>query len=171
MGNNLKFSEDGSSFVFVFANGSESMEINSKKEGFAALASLLEKGRISKEELNKFKDEIVEAENLDWDDIIHIGIGISMIPSASPLDFLKLILSKIKNEDKKPVEIACFEVCENCGKHGVIFTKKCFSSDLTSKKEALEVLDNMKNKNFLSSAEFEKVHAEILASSLPEKEE
>lgn len=40
MKNKIEFSKDGSSFSFIFADGSESIEICSKEAGFKAVTDL-----------------------------------------------------------------------------------------------------------------------------------
>lgn len=177
--NLIKFSEDGTEFVIQFKNGKESDSFDSKKEGFKAITELAQEKKITPAEFTEMRDQILEAEKLEWstDHTISIEIPVMGHPLAGlsgMLGFMKFMdsmsgLTDILMSPDKPVEVAYFEPCKNCKKHGRIYTKKYFTGDLRSKKQAFDHLTEMKEKNYLSDDEYTKVKAEIEASELSEE--
>lgn len=169
MKNLIEFSENGKSFVIKFANGKESMDIESKREGFKAIAKLAQNQKISIDEFNEMRKQITEAENLpvevkteeddfldDLNDIVSLLAIMEMLHEFSP-------------RPKEPVEEAYFHICEECKKHGVIYGRDFRTGQITSKKEAFIYLDALKKRENITEAEYLKVKAEVEASSLSEE--
>lgn len=167
----LKFSEDRTSFVISLASGSETMDITSKEEGFKAITKLANDKKITPEEFSEMRDQIFNTEELPWSESKKILIGVV------GGDFLKsfltgtgaLYVSDIMARPEKPVEVAYFDICESCGKHGRIYAKKYYSFTLRSKRDAISCLKELKKCEVVTEEEFQKVKTEIEASTLPKK--
>ncbi len=165
-GNALQFSADGTEFVFLFSSGIESAAFTSKKTGFAAVTDLAQKGKISVEEFSKFRDEILDAENLVWEDseperISFLGLLIGMAMSSSGSSILDQM-----HAPEEPVTIAYLKMCDCGGSHGRIYCKTAYTGRLDSKGEASVYLNELKKKGLVDDVEFEKVKSEIENSGL-----
>lgn len=161
----IKFSEDGTSFVINLAKGSETMDIESKEEGFKAITKLANEKKITPGEFTEMRDQLLEAKNLPWSESKSLSISIDLIGGGIGLGSIADILEF----SNKPVESAQFKVCPNCGKHGRIYTKDWYTSSLNSKKSALSVLEELKKDEDLTQEEFEKIKTEIETSEIPEE--
>lgn len=169
--NVIKFSEDGSEFQFLFIGGGESDFYSSKKEGFKALTDLSQKGKITVEEFSEIRNQILDSENLPWDEgreitVAVIGGGIGLLGEMLLGSSLSSLADVLAQPDE-PVEVAYFKPCD-CGKHGRIYCKTGHSKNQTSKKYALGCLDHFKEEGHITEDEYSKVKAEIEASSLPD---
>jgi len=165
----LKFSENGTSFVINLANGSETMEITSKEEGFKAIVTLIGDKKITPKEFSEMRGQILGAEKLPLGGPKNVSISIAIVGD----DFLTgkgpLTIGDIMARPEKPVKVAYFKVCESCGKHGRIYTKTSFTSEITSQKEAIFYIEVLKKRKNVTDEEFQKVKTEIEASTLPKK--
>ncbi len=173
MKNSLTFSEDGTSFIINFASGSESLDIYSKEEGIKAISILAKDSKITDEDRDAMRDQILEAENLPW--VADKKTGRLFSDSAFSKIFLEvallssfLSLGDMYAAPDEPVEEAYLKVCSNCKKHGRIYAKKCYTNDLDSKANAMEVLNKLKELDEVSSEEYEKVKKQIEESALSE---
>jgi hypothetical protein len=174
MKNSLTFSEDGTSFIINFASGSESFDIYSKEEGIKAISILAKDSKITDEDRTAMRDQILEAKNLPWWSTDK-KTGRLFSDSAFSKIFLEvallssfLSLGDTYAAPDEPVEEAYLKVCSNCKKHGRIYTKKCYTNDLDSKANAMEVLNKLKELDEVSSEEYEKVKKQIEESALSE---
>jgi len=169
MKNKIEFSKDGTSFSFIFANGSESLEINSKEAGFRAITDLAKKDKITVEEFGEFRDQILQAENLPWNESQKINVNIGFIRGLGSLAELVLLtsLSDLLDEPDEPVEIAYLKICD-CGHHGRIYCKDLYTGQFSSKEHGMHYLANLKEEGEINSEEFDKVKTEIESSSLPD---
>lgn len=170
----IKFSDNGTSFVINLANGSETMDINSKEEGFSAITKFANEKKITPEEFAEMRDQILNAEKLPWNESKGVSISIGIMGGGNFLGEI-LTLAAMRSMDDimaspdKPVESAYFEVCESCKKHGRIYTKKCYTGRLDSKKEAIFYLEELKKRKDITEEEFQKVKTEIETSPIPEE--
>lgn len=176
MKNTLKFSENGKAFTIMFSNGSESLEIKSKEEGFNAITSLVDEKRITVEEFVEMREQILHAQYLAWgkdDKNSSHKITIELPNAVLETLFPGLVehMTDIKNSEHLK-GVSMFVVCE-CGTHGKIYAfldeKTVYiGRDVDSKKKALESLnDIIEGKNF-SHEVIEKLKKEIAESTLPE---
>ena len=162
--NSITFSEDGSSFSFNFADGSEKLEIASKEAGIKAIIDLVKNAKISPREYEEFCEQILQAEELPWGETKKIQI----VVGGFGLSLLNLLSQLSSDVPDQPVKTAYFKVCE-CGNHGKILCKKCMSGDIFCKEHGRFNLQRLKDENEISQEEFDKVKAEIENSSLPEE--
>lgn len=162
--NCIEFTDGGKEFIIKFANGAESLAIESKKEGFEAITKLAQEKKITVDEFSEMRDQILHAENLPWDEK-EISIGI--IVDSSLLEFLLLssFLESLDSQEEPP-EIAYLKLCEDCGDHGKICARTCYTPDFRSKKVALSILNGLKDDGDVNDEEFEKVKLEIEQSAL-----
>ncbi|MFZ2205565.1 MAG: hypothetical protein WAV23_03160 [Minisyncoccia bacterium] len=169
--NIIEFSADGTEFAIKFANGSETMNLSSKEEGFEAIVKLEDAKKITKEEFVEMGEQILKAENLpDGDDsdteIKLISVGIMGNSFMREIIF-SLLMRDILNQSDEPVEIACLKIC-NCKKHAKILTKECYTIDSHSKKHLMLCLEKLKEDGHVDEKEFYKVKEEIEVCSLEE---
>lgn len=170
MKNKIEFSEDGKSFSFIFADGSESLEINSKQAGFEAVTDLVSKLKITVEEYGEFQKQILQAENLPWNEREKTNVTVALSGGLGLLEELVLLsaLADLLSEPDEPVEMAYFKMCD-CGQnHGRIYFKTGYTGGIRSKKHAMYYLANLKEEEEIDFAEFDKVSAEIESSLLPD---
>ena len=163
-GNVLQFSADGTEFIFKFADGSESAAILTKSAGFEAITDLIRREKISVSEFSKFREEILDAENLPYSEE-----DLETIPSFIGLDgFLMSLMSlmEMRHAPDEPVTVAYYAMCDCGGNHGRIYSKTAFTIRLDSKEEALFYLDHMKKEEIVNEEEYLKVKSEIEASKL-----
>ncbi len=176
MKNKIEFSKDGNSFSFIFADGSESLEIGSIETGFKAITDLAQKGKITVEEFGEFRDQILQAENLPWSEKrkVEVNIGFPLglgllggvLSELAEVSSLSSLLDLAHAPDE-PVEVAYFKMCDCGGDHGRIYCKECYTGMITSKKQANRYLNELQAKKAISLEEIQKVKEEITASKLP----
>lgn len=168
--NFIKFSEVGTNFMIYFVNGKESIEIDSKEEGFEAIVKLAKEKKITPEEFSEMSDQILSAEKLQWSESsgLPISFGGEILGRILTLIAMHSLDDIIANPEN-PIKIAYFDVCKSCKKHGRIYAKKCYTGRLDSKKEAHFYLLELKKKEDITEEEFLKVKAEIDASPIPEE--
>ena len=172
--NEIKFSESGTSFTFIFASGSESLEISSKEEGFKAITNLASEKKITPEEFTAFRDQILGAEKLPWSENRKTKrrIPFPVIPALLGLAILSAVIDDEDESHDEEVKKACFRVCPNCGKHGkLILREEWSSSNLSTKAMAFCALEEARKRDLVTDEEFEEVKSQIEKSSLPVGEE
>lgn len=155
MKNFIEFSEDGTSFVIKFANGFKTLEIGYKEEGIEAIIQFASNKKITPEEFAEMRDQVLNAEKLPWNEFMGEPLTLAAINSIANIMAYP-----------KPVELAYFEVCPFCKKHGRIYTKTCYTGDLYSKRKAILYLNALGES--LTKEEFQKVKTEIETSPIEE---
>lgn len=170
MGKNvLQFSEDGTEFHFIFANGSESLSYGSKEEGYKAIADLANSKKITVKEFREMRDQILSSEKLPWTEPSKRSFpgALGLLLALASIPFIEEISESFQTLGDDPVEIATFKLC-GCGKiHGRIFLKNGGGSSLLESKQfAFFMLDSMKKANHVTDEEFEKVKLEIENSGM-----
>jgi len=168
MKNKIEFSKDGKSFSLLFSNGLEILEFNSKQAGFKAITDLAQKSKITVEEFGKFRDQILQAEHLPWDETKKTNVEIGLPGGLGLLAGLILLsgMSDLSNEPDEPVETAYFKMCDCGGNHGRVYCKDCYTGQFSSKTHGIHYLADLKKEEEITSEEFDKVKAEIESSSL-----
>ena len=169
MKNVIEFSKDGKSFAIKFANGKESLDIESKKEGLEVINKLIRNKKISLEEFKEMAQQIIEAKELpdkvkeEKDDFLE-----GLIEFMS-LMMMKEMLHEICPLPDEPVKEAYLRIYEKCQKYGVIYGLTFIAGPITSKKEAIMYLEKLKKEGGINEAEYGKIKAEIEASPLNEE--
>lgn len=161
--NRIECQNDGKEIIIKFSDGSESLSLESKREGLLAINNLLGSKKITNEEFSEMSHQILNQENLPWE---VEDSTIDLLDRLLGNLFLLSSISDILKQPNEPVEIAYFEPCKNCNNHGRIYAKQCFSSDLNTKEVAFACLEHMKKLGHLDDSEFEKVKKEIENSAL-----
>jgi hypothetical protein len=163
--NCIEFMNGGKEFIIKFADGAESLAIESKKEGFEAITKLAQEKKITVDEFSVMRDQILHADNLPWD---KKSISIGIVVDSLSLEFLLLssFIDFLESQTEPP-EIAYLKMCDRCDEnHGRIYTKTCYSSDFETKEIALIYLDKLKKEGYVDDSEFAKVKSEIEKSAL-----
>lgn len=169
MKNVIEFSKDGKSFAIKFANGKESLDIESKKEGLEVINKLVRNKKISLEEFKEMAQQIIEAKELpdkakeEKDDFLEGIMGfISLMAIAETL-------KEIFPFPDEPVKEAYLYICKKCQKHGAIYGRNFQIGPFYSKKQANICLEQIKKEESITEAEYAKLEAEIEASPLKEE--
>ncbi len=166
--NIIEFSADGTKFAIKFANGSDTMNLSSKEEGFEAIVKLEDAKKITKKEFVEMGAQILKAENLPTSESGVTVVSIGIIGNSLMRDILfSSLMMDILNQPDEPVEIACLKIC-NCKKHAKILTKECYTIDSHSKKHLMLCLEKLKEDGHVDEKEFSKVKEEIAVCSLEE---
>lgn len=143
----IKFSDNGTSFVINLANGSETMDINSKEEGFSAITKFANEKKITPEEFAEMRDQILNAEKLPWNESKGVSISIGIMGGGNFLGEI-LTLAAMRSMDDimaspdKPVESAYFEVCESCKNTAEFIRKNATPAGWTPKRKQSFTLRN-----------------------------
>lgn len=180
--NSIIFSEDKTSFHFIFAGGKESDNFQSKKAGFEALVDLANQERISYEEFVEMRDQIFKTDELAWSEPKKHSISVEVISMPGMFggfgfpgfggglleSFMALeSLSRMLHSPDEPVEVAYFKMCECGGNHGRIYFKAGYTGTIGSKKHAINYLNELKEKKLITDEEITKMKTEIEGSKLP----
>jgi hypothetical protein len=162
--NCIEFTNGGKEFIIKFADGAESLAIESKIEGFEAITKLAQKKKITVDEFSEMRDQILKSENLPWD---KKSISIGIVIDSLSLEFLLVssFLDFLESQTEPP-EIAYLKLCEKCGNHGKIVAREGYTGDFNTKKIALIYLDKLKKEGYVNDDEFTKVKSEIEESAL-----
>ena len=184
----LKFNEDGTAVQIIFKEGSESTAFYSKKEALNAVTETecANDKKLTQEESQAMRDEILAAENLPWGagrimvGIIGIGRGpsiLDMLFGRNPLEELLELVSverdfgDIEALKDNPVTAPTFRKCSCGGKHGRIYTTKVMTDVLGTKENLTKVLANLVEKKHITEEEALVVAKEIEDSDLPVNKE
>ena len=174
--NSIKFSEDGTEFKFIFADGTESIEFQSKEAGFKAVADLANKKKITVGEFGEIRDQIFQADNLPWSEKKKVSISVGILGDFGILGGLLAKMAEVEtlsslldlaHAPEEPVETAYFKMCDCGGDHGRIYCKECYTGMINSKKQAMNYLNELQGKEFITVEEIVKVREEVEGSKLP----
>lgn len=167
--NVLQFSENGTEFHFIFANGGESVSYESKEAGYKAIADLANNKKITLKEFGEMRNQILLAENLPWGEPVKRPFSgtIGLLLGLSAMSIISEISESMQALEEDPVEVATFRLCD-CGKlHGRIFLKDGGGTSLLeNKQQAFSALDAIKKAGHMTDEEFEKVKLEIENSGM-----
>lgn len=161
---NIVFSADKTECTFFSEDKPVSGLIKSKSEAENWLAKRLQENRQEKGAIEKFLDlreEIVDSQLVLIEDGEQQG--------SSLIELREMISKALKQfEDfMTPSDVTLFDVCKNCGKHGVIKTKRgVITQNLETKNEAFSCLMVLKKDNHIDREEFDMLIKEIEKSSL-----
>lgn len=163
MGSQLIFSDEGNSAFIKFANGSESLDFESKEEAILAINHCQMLGKITKDEASQFLKEISLAENMP-----NHNKALSLFPSII-LSFL--LRSGIEQEQKEIFE-PYVEICD-CGHkiaHAYIYNgnKKVIGPPFQFKSEGFDIVQNLLTSGYIDEGDSARLNTSIDLLKLPE---
>ena len=178
--NYLEFSPSGTEFKIFIDGEKGSKSYASKEAGFKALTELIKNtGKITPDEFNQMRDQILVAEKLPWSEKVTVQVSIMGSPFGispfggffgGPAGLFEAIsiLDQIEDLDSSEVfsEVAQFVMCPCGGNHGFINGKVFCSDALESKEDALSFLENLKKDSKVSDEDYLRVKSEIETSKL-----
>lgn len=167
----LLFSKDKKAVQIVFEDGNKSDEYRSIEDVIDALDGLVNSNKISGEDATILALELLEGGNIP--PIIGnpmIGIEIVLIGDENPFEMFGLfgpamIMGRMRRPEKT-TEIAYFEICSNCGKHGTIYGRTGQSGPLRNKKDGFALIELLKTQGEINDNESQKLTREITESTL-----
>lgn len=169
--NHIDFSEDKSSFCFVFSDKSKSQPFYSKEKGLKAAAELSENKKINSHEYSIIRDKIIRARKLPWPEpeknLSHDGEN----HNSRAREILSLYFTKEEVEDimillddnfKKP----CLKMCPYDKKYARIYFKNGCTQRVERKIDALASLFFLRKAGIVTQDELFSIEKEIAESPL-----
>lgn len=189
--NQLEFSQGGTKVRIIFKKGDPSPWYTDKGEALDALTDADENRpqgqRITVPEFSDMKEEILNAEDLpnhervgsfDGLGVIMIGIGrhgssLTIFGGGNSFfsveSFFGQARSRFPFDDVKPGD-AYAKMCFCGGMHARIQCKDGTSRQFYSKEGGLEMITNLKSKDYIDDNEVERLKKEVAVLPLPETE-
>jgi hypothetical protein len=163
MGSQLIFSDRGDSVFIKFANGSESLDFESKEEAIHAVSHCQILGKITKDEARQFLKEISLAENMP---------NHNKVLSLFPLIILSLLLNSRIEQEQEEIFEPYVEICD-CGHktaHAYIYNgnKKVIGPTFQFKSEGFDIVQNLLTSGYIDEGDSARLNTLIDLLKLPE---